>query len=139
MTRLDSYHYNTMPQNVLLIDNDPDVRQRTKQFLQDAGYSVTEAEGENQAYGLARNKKFDIAVIDLILENSDSGFSLSYHFKQDYPNMPIVMLSSAVSEFGIAFSLESTAERDWIKADVLLNKPIRNEQLLQAVRRLSPQ
>lgn len=128
-----------MPQNVLLIDDDPDFRQKAKQILQDAGYAVTEVEGENQAYEVARNKKFDIAVIDLILENSDSGFSLSYHFKKDYPQMPILMLSDSTSEFGIEFSLDSASERSWIKADSLLNKPIRTEQLLQAVRRLVPQ
>jgi CheY-like chemotaxis protein len=128
-----------MPQNVLLIDDDPDFRQRAKQFLQDAGYNVTEAEGENHAYEIVRNKKFDIAVVDLILENGDSGFSLSYHFKKDYPNMPIVLLSSSVHDFGIAFSLESAAERSWIKADVLLNKPVRSEQLLHAVRQLLPE
>jgi len=71
------------------------------------------------------------------LENSDSGFSLSYHFKKDNPKMPIVMLSSSVSDFGIEFSLESASERSWIKADALLNKPIRTEQLIQAVRRLT--
>ena len=128
-----------MPQNVLLIDDDPDFRQKAKQFLQEAGYNVTEAEGENQAYEVVRNKKFDIAIVDLILENSDSGFTLSYHFKKDYPKMPIVMLSSAVNDFGIELSLETTSERSWIKADALLNKPIRTEQLLQAIRRLLPQ
>ena len=127
-----------MPQNVLLIDNDPDFRQKAKQSLQDAGYTVTEAEGENQAYEVARNKKFDIAIVSLILENSDSGFSLSHHFKKDYPNMPIVMLSSSITKFGIEFSLNSASDRSWIKADVLLNKPIRSEQLLQAVQRLQP-
>jgi CheY-like chemotaxis protein len=126
-----------MPQNVLLIDDGPDFRQRTKQFLQDAGYNVTEAEGENQAYEIVRNKRFDITVVDLTLENSDSGFALSYRFKKDYPKMPIVLLSSSVSEFGIEFSLESATERSWIKADALLNKPIRNEQLLHAVKRLT--
>jgi len=126
-----------MSQNVLLIDDDPDFRLQAKQSLQDAGYSVTEAEGENQAYEIARNKRFDVAVVDLCLENSDSGFTISHHFKKDYPNMPIVLLNSAVSEFGIEFSLESVAERSWIKADAMLNKPIRAEQLLQAVRRLT--
>ena len=128
-----------MSQNILLIDNDPDFRQQAKESLQGAGYNVTEAEGENQAYEVAQNKKFDIAIIDLILENSDGGFSLGYHFKKDNPQMPIVMLSSSVNEFGIEFSLESVSERSWIKADALLNKPIRIEQLLQEVRRLLPQ
>ena len=128
-----------MPQNVLLVDNDPDLRQKTKQFLQSVGYSVTEAEGEKQAYEIARNKKFDIAIVDLVLENADGGFTLSYHFKQDHPGMPIVMLSSSVNEFGIDFSLESSAECSWIKADALLNKPIRSEQLLRVVRQLVSQ
>jgi CheY-like chemotaxis protein len=124
-----------MSQNVLLIVNDPDFRLKLKQFLQDAGYAVTEAEGENQAYEIARKMTFDLAIVDLILEHSDSGFTLSYRFKQDYPAMPIVMLSNSVSDFGIEFSLDSAAERSWIKADALLNKPIRYEQLLQAVQR----
>ena len=128
-----------MPKNVLLIDKDPDLRLKTKQLLQSAGYSVTEAEGEKQAYEVARNNKFDVAVVDLILENADSGFTLSYHFKRDYPEMPIILLSNSVSEFGIEFSLESDSERSWIKADALLNKPIRSEQLLQAVRQQVPQ
>ena len=122
-----------------MIDNDPDFRERTKLFLQDAGYKVTEAEGESQAYEIARKKKFGLAIVNLMLENSDSGFSLSYHFKQDYPNMPIVLMSSSNGKFGIDFSLESAAERSWIKADVLLNKPIRNEQLLHAVRQFLPE
>jgi CheY-like chemotaxis protein len=128
-----------MSQNVLLIDDDPDFRQRVKQSLQEVGYAVTEAEGENQAYELVQNKKFDLAVIDLVLENSDGGFTLSYHFKKDYPAMPIVLLSSSGNDFGVDFSLESVAERSWIKADVLLNKPIRTEQLIQAIRQLLPQ
>ena len=132
-------YHKIMPPNILLVDDDPDFRQRAKQSLQDAGYSVTEAEGESQAYEIAQSKRFDIAIVDLILENSDSGFSLSHHFKKDNPQMPIVLLSSSVSDFGIEFSLESAAERSWIKADALLNKPLRTEQLLQAVRRLLPQ
>jgi CheY-like chemotaxis protein len=139
MSELPFVFHRTMPHNVLLIDDDPDFRLKTKQFLQEAGYNITEAEGENQAYEIARNKKFDLAVVDLVMENSDSGFTLSYHFKRDYPEMSIVLLSSSNNEFGIEFSLEATAERSWIKADVLLNKPIRSEQLLQAVRRLLPQ
>ena len=128
-----------MTQNILLVDDDPDFRQKMKQYLQDAGYSVAEAEGEKQAFEISRKTKFDIAVVDLILENSDSGFTLSHHFKKDYPNMPIVMLSSSVIDFGIEFSLGSIVEHSWIQADMLLNKPIRSEQLLQAVRQLLPQ
>jgi len=41
------FPHDTMPQNILLVDDDPDFRQKAKQSLQDAGYNVTEAEGES--------------------------------------------------------------------------------------------
>lgn len=125
-----------MSYQILLVDDDPDFRSETKQSLQNAGFNVTEAEGEQQAYEMARRKKFDLAVVDLMMENTDSGFTLCYHFKRDYPDMPIVMLSSATSDMDIEFSMESTSERSWIKADTYLDKPIRFEQLLYAVQRL---
>ena len=125
-----------MAYHILLVEDDPDYRLKVKQALQNAGFVVTEAEGEQAAYEAARRKSFDIAIVDLMMENTDSGFTLSYHFKQDYPKMPIILLSSSTSEMDIEFSMESAWERNWIKADMLLNKPIRFEQLLYAVQRL---
>lgn len=125
-----------MAHHILLVEDDPDYRLKIKQALQNSGFVITEAESEEQAYDVARHKTFDIAIIDLMLENTDSGFTLSYHFKQEYPKMPIILLSSSTSEMDIEFSMESAWERNWIKADTLLNKPIRFEQLLYAVQRL---
>jgi len=125
-----------MAYNILLIDDDPDFRSKAKEMLQHSGFTVTECEGEQQAYELAKKRSFGLAVIDLMMEHSDSGFTLCHHFKKDYPKMPIVLLSSAASEMSIDFSIESASERSWIKADALLNKPIRFEQLLYETQRL---
>jgi len=122
--------------HILLVEDDPDFRLTMKQSLQDSGFTVTEAESEQQAYEMARRNNFDLAIVDLMLENTDSGFTLCYHFKQDYPKMPLILLSSSTSDMNIDFSMESACERSWIKADTLLNKPIRFEQLLYAVQRL---
>ncbi len=125
-----------MAHHILLVDKDPDFRLKVRQSLQNAGFVVTEADGEQAAHEAAQKTKFDLAIIDLMLENADSGFTLCHHFKKDYPKMPIVLLSSSTSKMDIEFSMESAAERNWIKADVLLNKPIRFEQLLYATQRL---
>ncbi len=125
-----------MAYNILLVDDDPDFRLKAKEMLQHFGFSVTECEGEQQAYETARRRSFDLAVVDLMMENSDSGFTLSHHFKKDYPKMPIVLLSNATSEMDIAFSRESASERSWIKADALIDKPLRFEQLLYETQRL---
>ncbi|MDR0522643.1 MAG: response regulator [Planctomycetaceae bacterium] len=125
-----------MSYQILLVDSDPDFRRQSKQWLQEAGFGVIEAENENQANEFVRNKKFDLAVIDVVLENSDGGFTMSYHLKRNYPNMPVVLLSSTVGDFGIDFSIDTVSERSWIKADILLHKPIRSEQLVYSVNRL---
>jgi CheY-like chemotaxis protein len=125
-----------MAYHILLVEDDPDFRLNVKQSLQNAGFAVTEAEGEQRAYELVRRSKFDLAIIDLIMENTDSGFTLCYHFKKDYPTMPLILLSSSAGDMDIEFSMDSASERAWIKADTLLNKPIRFEQLLYGVQRL---
>ncbi len=125
-----------MSKHILLVENDADYRATVKQSLVNAGFLVTEAESEQQAYEAAAKQKFDLAVVNLMLENSDSGFTLSYHFKKDYPAMQIVLLSNTPSAMDIEFSMESAWERNWIRADALLNKPIRCEQILASVQRL---
>ncbi len=125
-----------MSKHILLVENDADYRATVKQSLVNAGFLVTEVEGEQQAYEAASKQKFDLAVVNLMLENSDSGFTLSYHFKKDYPDMRILLLSSSTSEMDIEFSMESASERNWIKADALLNKPVRFEQILSTLQRL---
>jgi len=125
-----------MAKHILLIDDDIDFRSEVKEMLQLSGFTVTECDGEQQAYELAKRRSFDLAVIDLMMEHTDSGFTLCHHFKKDHPKMPTILLSSAASEMCIDFSIESASERNWIKADALLNKPIRFEQLLYETQRL---
>ncbi len=125
-----------MSHNILLVEKDHDYRSALAQSLQNAGFQVTEAESEQAAYEAAVKTKFDLAIVNLMLENADSGFTLCFHFKKDYPNMPIVLLSSTTSDMDIDFSIESASERNWIKADALLDKPIRFEQLLSSTQRL---
>ena len=125
-----------MSHNILLVEKDHDYRSALAQSLQNAGFQVTEAESEQAAYEAAVKTKFDLAIVNLMLENADSGFTLCFHFKKDYPNMPIVLLSSTTSDMDIDFSIESASERNWIKADAFLDKPIRFEQLLSSTQRL---
>ena len=125
-----------MATHILLVDLDQDFRSNIRQSLGQLGFTVTDVENAEQASEQTKRIKFDLAIIDLMLENADSGFTLSYHFKKDFPKMPIVLLSKAQSEMNIDFSMESASERAWIKADALLNKPLRFEQLVYEIQRL---
>ncbi|MDO4586045.1 MAG: response regulator [Planctomycetia bacterium] len=121
---------------ILFVDDDPDFRAEYRPELEAAGYEVIEADGEVHARELLAKESFDLAIVDLMMEKADSGFTLAFEMKKANSKLPIIMVSAVNSEMGLHFSLETEAERSWIKADAFLNKPIRFEQLKYELERL---
>lgn len=121
---------------ILLVDDDFDFRQEFAAKLKADGFEVTEAESGKQGGELFADKAYDLAIVDVRMERPDSGFSLAFHMKQAKADFPIIMVSSVNNEPGFHFSVNSNAERDWIKADIFLEKPVRYEQIKFAIDRL---
>ena len=121
---------------MLFVDDSVTFRDNNVAKLKAEGFLVTEAESEAQAMELVDQDKFDIIVTDLVMDNPDSGFSLAHHIKKKYPDIPIIMVSTANSKFGLDFSMSSESERRWMKCDAMLPKPMRFEQLLAECQRL---
>lgn len=121
---------------VLLVDDDPDFVLQQKTQLESAGFRVVTAESAAEAEEVLQSVAADLAVIDLMMENTDSGFSLSFHMKKQRPAMPVILVSSVNSETRLGFDTASAAQRSWIKADAFLSKPIRFEQLQKEIERL---
>jgi len=122
--------------NILIVQQNADARAELKSQLSGSGFSISEADSAEAAEEVMKTGKYELVIADLSLENSDSGFTLGYHLKRDYPAVPFILLSSTVNLYDIAFSRESGWERNWITADVLLNKPVRFEQLLSSVQKV---
>ena len=121
---------------ILFVEDDPDFRIEYANQLRDVGFAVVEAEGEAAAGEILRKDKFDLAIVDLVMENADSGFTLCYHIKKSFPDMPTILITGINNEMELSFTMESKSEREWIKADALLNKPLRFEQLQYEIKRL---
>jgi CheY-like chemotaxis protein len=124
------------PIKVLIVDDDEDFRMQARLQLQADGHTVIEAENTSQAQQLLADEKPDIAIVDLMMDEVDAGFTLCYHMKKTYPNMPVILATGAASETGIEFDSSTDEERSWVKADVVLNKPLRFEQLTTEIHRL---
>lgn len=121
---------------LLLVTPDDDFGTPLKDNLTAQGFAVATATGIESATQQVESQPCDIAVIDLKLDRPDGGFRLCYHLKKTHPDLPIILLSDANSKMGTDFSLHAAADRDWIKADALLQKPVRFEQLLYESQRL---
>ena len=60
----------------------------------------------------------DLAVLDLMMENMDSGFVLCHHVKRLFPDTPVILLTAVKSATGLDFRPGSDEAASWVKADV---------------------
>lgn len=121
---------------ILVVDDDIDLLLQMKVNLESAGYSVTTADSEKKAEELIETEKPDLAIVDLMMERMDGGFVLCYNIKKRYPGLPVIMVTGVARETGMEFDAATDEERIWLKADVILAKPIRYEQLQREIDRL---
>lgn len=126
----------TDKKRILVVDDDPDFLFQHRVHLEAAGYDVIEADGKEKARQVLASKKFDLAVVDLMMEEVDAGFTLCYEIKKKDPSIPVIIVTAVTSETGLEFDASTQEERSWIKADGMLAKPVRFEQLLREVNRL---
>ena len=80
-------------ENILVVDNDPNILQVLRMRLVSAGYSVTAATGVEEALKLAEKKPFDLALIDLKLNGHD-GIQLMENIHQINPHIPVIILTA---------------------------------------------
>lgn len=125
-----------MSKAILLVDDDPDYLMQTRLQLEAAGYTVHAVESAEEAETWLETNSVDLALVDLMMGTADAGFTLCHRLKQAHPDLPVVMVTAVAAETGLRFDTQSPGEKSWIKADAVLNKPIRVEQLEREMKRL---
>jgi CheY-like chemotaxis protein len=120
---------NLQGKTVFIADDDYDYLFQLRFQLERWGCNVVSADSQREAEKLIQRFKPDLAILDLMMENDDSGFILSYKLKKLYPDVPVVIATAVSAETGMSFGLNSEEDRKWIKADCYLEKGIRPEQL----------
>ena len=125
-----------MKKKILAVDDDFDLLEQLTAVLTAAGYDVTAAAGQAAAEEALLTVKPDLAVLDLMMEEKDSGFVLCYQIKKLYPDTPVILLTAVAGATGLSFATQKPEELSWIKVDKILDKPVRPEQLKAEVRRL---
>ncbi len=121
---------------ILIVDDDVDFLSQNKMLLSNEGFEVITAEGQTEAEKALQEITPDLVISDLMMENFDGGFWLSETVKKKNPNTPVIIVTSVTHELGLKFDTTTEDERSWIKADKLLNKPIRFEQLYKEIQKL---
>lgn len=121
---------------ILIADDDQDYLEQIKFHVENFGFKTITAYSQKECEKIIENQKPDLAIFDLMMENDDSGFILSYKLKNKYPDVPIILATAVSAETGIMFEAENETEKSWIKADCYLEKGIRPDQLHREINKL---
>ena len=112
-------------ETILVVDDDPGLRELLEQYLSDQGYAVAAvADGTGMEHYLAENT-VDLVILDLMLPGED-GLSLARKLRGQ-GNLPIIMLSARGEDIDRIVGLE-------VGADDYLAKPFNPRELLARIR-----
>jgi len=118
-----------MSTEILIIDDNPDIRNILKDLISDAGYETRIAANYNQALKEIDKKLPDVAIIDVKLDKGDNdGIELLSHIKNKNKDIPVIIISGHANIEMAIKSLKSGAFE-------FLEKPFDEERLMNFVKR----
>ncbi len=87
---------------IMYVDDDPDYREVVRTLLENNGYEVTEAASGEEGIELFKKKRPDLVIVDLMMEEVDSGTSFVKELRLLGNTAPIFMLSSVGENLSLA-------------------------------------
>ncbi|RJP46090.1 MAG: response regulator [Desulfobacteraceae bacterium] len=124
----------TKPYEILVVDDDMDIRDSLQIILEKNGYKVRLAKNGAEALKELNVKKPDLMILDIMMSTDTEGFDLAFELKNTpaFSNLPIVMLTSfmeKVREEG-PDQFQHILGEEW-PAKWLFEKPIDSAKLLK--------
>jgi CheY-like chemotaxis protein len=119
---------------ILVVDDDPDMREALQMILESGGYTVVMAEDGEQCLAKLKEEPPDLLILDLLMPRMD-GFEVCKALKDPryakYARVPIIILSSVQEGVGQRrYELETGVRLD---VDDYVEKPIESSVLLERV------
>ena len=124
--------------NILLVDDDRDLVQTTKAFLEARGYAVATAHSGIEAREELKRARPDLAVLDIMMDHDTDGFNLAHAIKNDptTAGIPVIIVSGFTKELETKTHVfEPMMYRDWPAAK-FFEKPVKLGVLADAVAEL---
>ena len=120
-----------MSTEILIIDDNADIRNILNDLISDAGYKTRVAANYNQALKEIDKKLPEVAIIDVKLDKGDNdGIELLNHIKQKNKDIPVIIISGHANIEMAVKSLKSGAFE-------FIQKPFDKERLMNFIKRAS--
>lgn len=126
----------TTKKKILIIDDDTDFLQSSKQLLETADYEVYVSSNSRDGIESAKKIQPNLILLDVMMESETESFEVNRKIKStsETENIPVVMLTG-INKSG-KFSHRFDTDKGW-PCEALLDKPVPPEQLLMKVKQLA--
>jgi CheY-like chemotaxis protein len=118
---------------ILIIDDDSRVRKMLREMLEPEEFEVLEAPDGKEGMDRHRESPCDLAIIDIFMPEQD-GIETINQLHRVYPDVKIIAISGGTPKI----SLDFLPIAKTMGADRTIAKPIRREELLDAVKAVLP-
>ena len=116
---------------IAIIDDDPDILDASTLVLKSKGFATVSAMNPQDAYKLVKEKKPDLIILDVMMDEPDDGFYLAQKFRREGITTPILMYTSVSKAIGLDFG-----KNEMVPVDDFVEKPISPEELVAKVEAL---
>ncbi len=116
-----------MDTNVLIVDDDSDIRNTIKDFVNMAGYNSSTASSAEEALEFLKSNPVEIVITDIRLPGKD-GLELTTAIKEKY-DLDVIVMTGFIGDY----SYENVINKG---ASDLVFKPVRYQELLLRLKRV---
>jgi DNA-binding NtrC family response regulator len=116
-----------MPNQILIIDDEKIVCDMAQRILAQEGYEVETFTDSTKALARIRDKRFDLVITDLKMENID-GMDILKEVNQLYPDTKVIMITAYAT---LDAAIEAIRERIFD----FFPKPVKIEDLKKSVKK----
>ena len=111
--------------HILVVDNEQELLDLLELHLTQSGMRVSRAESGPAALELMRSHRFDLVVLDILMDEMD-GFEVLKRIREDARNMPVILLSAKHEPESKVYGLN-------LGADDYVTKPFSPAELVARV------
>ena len=118
-----------MSTDILIVDDEEDIRNLIKGILEDEGYSVRTAHNSESAYAAISEKPPRLVILDIWLQGSEhDGLQILESVRNNYPFMPVLMISGHGT-------IETAVNAIKQGAYDFIEKPFKSDRLILMIQR----
>jgi len=118
-----------MKHNILIVDDEVDIRSLLAGLLQDEGFETREAANSDAALVEVEKRRPSLVLLDIWLQGSAlDGLGILKEIKRDYPSLPVLMMSGHGT-------VETAVQAIQDGAYDFIEKPFKSDRLLLLIER----